>query len=65
MLLLSPVGTSCEPSSRGGPSAEKHTRKCMSLKQKLVVIKGYEESQSRAIVCLVVVSAEATAKYEG
>lgn len=37
----------------------------MSLKQTLVVSKGYEESQSHSIIYLAVLLAEAAAKHEG
>ena len=37
----------------------------MSLKQTLVVSKGYEENQSHNIICLAVLLAEAAAKHEG
>ena len=46
-------------------SVMKNPRKSVSLEQTLVVTKGYEESQSHTVICLAVLLAEATAKYEG
>ena len=66
MLLLSPGGTHLSHRAiKPWWSLLKNSRKSMSLKQTLVVSKGYKESQSHNIICLAVLLAEAAAKHEG